>query len=94
MTCGIERNFLDQTGLGGKGRERKTERERERKERDFRERISTFSLEFLVIGPSVFGEARSKVAPHDKGYAWVSVLRSFDKLRKVRVFLLLVLLFG
>ena len=51
-----------------------------------RERSSTFSLEFPVIGPLVFGEARSKVAPHGKGYTWVPVLRSFDKLRKVRVF--------
>ena len=77
---------LDQTGLGGKGRERKTKRERERKERDFRERISTFSLGFPVIGPLVSGEARSKVAPHGKGYAWVPVLGSFKKLQKVGVF--------
>ena len=74
-------------------RERKTERERERKERDFGERSSTFSLEFPAIGSSVSGEARSKVAPHGKGYAWVPFLGSFDKLQKGRGFLLLGLFF-
>ena len=68
------------------GRERKTKRERERKERDFRERISTFSLEFSAIGPSVFGEVRRKVTPHGKGYTWVPILWSFDKLQEVGVF--------
>ena len=58
----------------------------ERKEWDFRERSSTFSLEFPAIGLSVSGEARSKVSPHGKGYVWVPVLGSFDKLRKVGVF--------
>ena len=85
---------LDQ--MGGErrgGRERKTKRERERKERDFRERSSTFSLEFPAIGPSVFGETRSKVAPHGKGYTWVPVLWSFDKLQEVWIFLLLCLFF-
>ena len=62
------------------GGERKTKQERERKERDFRERSSTFSLEFPAIGPSVSDEARRKVAPHDKGCTWVPVLWSFDKL--------------
>ena len=76
-----------------RGGERKNKRERERKERDFRERSSTLSLEFLTIGPSVSGEARSKVAPNGKGYAWVPVLGSFDKLRKGRGFLLLGLFF-
>ena len=56
------------------------------KERDFRERSSTFSLDFLVIGLANSGETRSKVAPHGKGYAWVPVLRSFDKIWKVGVF--------
>ena len=74
---------LDQTCLGGKGREKKSKQERERKERDFKERSSTFSLDFPEIRPSVSGEARSKVAPHGKGYAWVPVLGSFDKLQKV-----------
>ena len=72
------------------GRERKTKRERKRKERDFRERSSTFSLEFLAIGLSVSGEARRKVAPHNKGYTWVPVLWSFDKLQEVVVFSYLV----
>ena len=52
----------------------------------FRERSSTFSLEFPTIEPSVANEARSKVTSHSKGYAWVPVLGSFDKLRKVGVF--------
>ena len=81
---------LDQTGLGGKGRERKSKRERERKKGIFRERGSTFSLEFHTIGLSVSSETRSKVAPHGKGYAWVLVLGSFNKLRKVGVFSYLV----
>ena len=66
--------------------ERKKEREREREqtERDgeregFRERCSTFSLSFPAIGPSASGEARSKVAPHGKGYMWVPV---FGKLQQ------------
>ena len=37
----------------------------------FRERGSIFSLDFLAIGPSNPGEARGKVDPHCKGYAWV-----------------------
>ena len=53
---------------------------------DFRERSSTFSLEFSVIGLLVSGEARSKVAPHDKDYAWVPVSGSFGKLWKGRGF--------
>ena len=76
---------------------RKREKKRgigERKEWDFRERSSTFSLGFPAIGPLVFGEARSKVAPHSKGYEWVSVLGSFDKIQKVGVFSYLFLLFG
>ena len=76
---------LDQSGLGGKGREGETNREREiEKERVFRERGSTFSLEFPAIGPASSDEARSKVAPHGKDYTWVPVLRGFDKLRKGR----------
>ena len=63
------------TGLdgkkGGKIGERKGRRE---KGRDFRERDSNFSLNFPAIEPSVSGEARSKVTPHGKGYAWVPVL--------------------
>ena len=63
--------------------EGKSEREKEkgeRKERDFRESSSTFSLDFPVIGPANSREARSKVGPHSKSYAWVPVLGSFEKL--------------
>ena len=35
----------------------------------FRERMSTFSLDFWSIGPSVFDGARSKVVLRDEGYA-------------------------
>ena len=66
------------------------ERIRERNEEILRERDSNFSLDFSAIGPSVFGEARSKVAPHRKGYTWTLVLGSFDKFRKVEVFSYLV----
>ena len=43
-----------------------------------RERESTFSLYFSTIGPSNPCEARDKVDPHCKGYAWVHELWSFD----------------
>ena len=67
------------TRLDGK-KEGKLERgkEGERKEGNLRERGSNFSLNFPEIGPSVFSEARSKVAPHGNGYAWVPVMWSFD----------------
>ena len=76
---------VSQISLGEEKREREqTERDRERE--GFRERSSTFSLSFPVIGPSASGEARSKVAPHGKDYTWVPVLWSLDKLRKGRGF--------
>ena len=64
----------------GWGKEKEIEREKkeERERRDSRERSSTLSLKISAIGPSVSGEARSKVAPHGKGYAWVPVLWSFE----------------
>ena len=62
---------LDPTSLGGKKRERGRKRE---KGREFRERGSNFSLDFLVIGPSNPSETRGKVDPHYKSYAWVPVL--------------------
>ena len=69
---------LDQSGLGGKGRERETNREREiEKGRIFRERGSTFSLKFPAIGTSVSDRTRSKVAPHGKDYTWVPVSEGF-----------------
>ena len=55
----------------------------ERKEGIFRERGSNFSLNFPAIGPSVSGEARSKVAPHGKSYAWVPVLWIFDNYERL-----------
>ena len=48
------------------------------KERVFRERKSNFSLDFPVFGPSVFIGPRSKIALRCKGYAWTSILGSFD----------------
>ena len=75
-------------GLGGKIRREKKE-ERERK-RVCREKVSNFSLDFPAIGLSVSDEPRGKVALRCKGYAWVPVLWSFEKLREVRVFSYLV----
>ena len=51
----------------GEKRERK---ERGEEEEDFRERESTFSLDFPEVGPSNFDETRRKVDPHCKSYAW------------------------
>ena len=53
-------------------RESKPRKEGE-KRRYFRERVSTFSLDFPMIGPSNSDETRGKVDPHGKGYAWVPV---------------------
>ena len=61
------------------------------KEKDFREISYTLSLEFPVIGPSNLNELRGKVAPHGKSYAWVPILWSFNKLRKVGVFSYLII---
>ena len=64
-----EDNSLDQvdpTSLGE--REGTNHGTGEGKEWDFRERSSTFFLEFSAIGPSIFGETRSKVASHGKGF--------------------------
>ena len=60
------------------GGEKTEKRERKRRRVLERERESTFSLDFPTIGPSNSGEARGKVDPHCKGYAWVPVLGSFD----------------
>ena len=70
---------LDQSGLGGKGRERETNREREiENERVFRERGSTFSLSFLRIGLVSGSGARGRVDPHSESFASRPVLGSFD----------------
>ena len=66
--------MLDQPSWEGENKPRKGER----KERDFRERSSTFSLKFPVIGQSNPGEPRDKVAPHGKGYTWIPILWNFD----------------
>ena len=58
--------YLLPTGLGGKKREKERKRE---KGREFRERSSTFSLDFPVIGLSNSDETRGKVDPHCKSYA-------------------------
>ena len=62
---------LDPTGLGGKKREKRD------KEREFREKGSTFSLGFLTIGSSNPGETGGKVDLHYKSYTWVPILWSF-----------------
>ena len=50
--------------------EGKREKERKReKGREFRERGSTFSLDFSAIGSSNPDETRGKVDPHCKSYA-------------------------
>ena len=71
------------TDLGGKKKERERKRE---KGSEFRQRGSTFSLDFPAIDSSNSGKTRGKVDLHGKGYAWVPVLWSFDKLWEVGVF--------
>ena len=65
---------------------REGKRKEKKEEKVVRERVSNFFLDFLVIGPAISGETRSKVDPHCKSYAWIPVLWSFDKLREVGVF--------
>ena len=63
--------------------EGKRERDRDRKGRKgFRESVSTFSLDFPVIGPANSSEARSKVGLRCKGYAWVPILWSFENSKR------------
>ena len=85
-TRGDERTSpLDQVfqpGLGGKEEREREQTERDREREGFRERGSTFSLSFPVIGPSASSEARSKVVLHGKDYTWVPILGSLYKLRK------------
>ena len=73
---------LDQMDWERKRGEEKSKPEERGKVWDFRERSSTFSLEFSAIGPASSDEARSKVAPHGKDYTWVPILGSFDRLRE------------
>ena len=51
----------------------------------FSERMCSFSLIFRAIQPSEFVGTRRKVALRSEAYAWVPVVRSFDKLREVGV---------
>ena len=51
----------------------------------FRERRTSFSLNFWLIRLSEFFEARRKVVLHGKACSWTPVLRSFDKLHEVGV---------
>ena len=43
------------------------------------------SLDFREFGPSDCFEPRSKVTPHDEGYAWALVWGVFDKLRYLQI---------
>ena len=72
-----ETSSLDPTSPNRFGREKeRKERGKRRMKGRFleRERESTFSLGFPMIGPSNPGETRDKVDPHCKSYAWVPVL--------------------
>ena len=71
-----------------KGKKEKIEKEERALERE-----STFSLNFLAIGPTVSGEAKDKVLPRDRSFAPRLESRNFDKLQEVGVFLLLGLIF-
>ena len=70
------------------GREGEEKGKLDLKRESFKERDSTFSLNFLAIGPAVSSRARGKVHPHGKGFEKRSELGSFDKLREVGLFLL------
>ena len=48
----------------------------------FRERESTFSLDFRPIGPSVLDGVRNKVALRGKGYAWGPIWWSSDNSKR------------
>ena len=58
-----------------------------------RERESDFSLKYRAIRQSAVFGSRRKVALRGKGFAWVSDLRSLDKLLEVGVSPYLVLFF-
>ena len=55
-------------------------------ETGFRERKSYFSIDFPAFGPSVLIGARNKVVILGKGYAWASVLWSFEKSKRLESF--------
>ena len=58
-TCSLNRGKTDPVEKGKRGRRRES----------FRERDSTFSLNFPTIGSAVSGGARGRVHPLDKGFA-------------------------
>ena len=81
---------MDQTGgMGEEERERKKKRKRKKREEESRERGSTSSLDFPVIGPSVSIGARGKVLPCSESFKQRPETKSFGKLQEVGVFLLL-----
>ena len=51
------------------GREGEEKGKPDLKRESFRERDSTFSLNFPAIGPAVSSRARGRVHPHGKGFA-------------------------
>ena len=48
----------------------------------FRERESSFSLDFRLFGPSVLDGARSKVVLRGEGYAWTPIWWSSDNSKR------------
>ena len=86
VTKSLNPNLTQLFGWGKEKENRERKERRKRKEESFRERSSTLSLDFPVINQANSYETRSKVGPHCKSYARVSVLGSFDKLREVGVF--------
>ena len=51
-------------------------------ESSFRERDSSFSLDFGSFGPSVLDGAKSKVDLRSEGYAWTPIWWSFDNSKR------------
>ena len=73
LTCGKKYSptwtNLDQTvGWRGEG-ERNSKIKMKEKEGEFRERDTTFSLNFSAIRPAVSGGAREKVLPRGRSFA-------------------------
>ena len=64
------------------GKKKESKRKREGKCGIFRERSSTFSLSFPLIGPVSGSGARGRVDPHGESFASRPALGSFNKLLK------------